>query len=365
MEIIVLSGINLFEGGTLSIYLDCLECLVQNRIYEKYRVIAFVHDKTKFEKFSENIEFIELPKSRKKYLYRLFYEYIYFFFFSLKRKVTYWISLHDMTPNVIAKKRYVYCHNPSPFLKNPEMIKKYSRNLYNMSKFYKYLYRINIKKNDAVIVQQVWMREKFVEMYRVKNVIVAIPEVKETPVINIGEKEFQKEKYTFIYASYPRAFKNFEVICEAAILLKNCKEKFEILLTIDGSENAYSKMLYEKYKDAESIKWMGIQTREQIFELYDKSDCMIFPSKLETWGLPISEYKNTGKTLLVADLPYAYETVGKYDKACFFNVDDPKQLAAYMRDFMNDNMSYAETQENIIDQPCARNWKQLFELILH
>ena len=45
-----------------------------------------------------------------------------------------------------------------------------------------------------------------------------------------------------------------------------------------------------------------------MYEKYNKIDCLIFPSKLETWGLPISEFMAFDKPMLIADLPYAHET---------------------------------------------------------
>lgn len=363
METMVLSGINLFEGGTLSIYLDCLDYLLEKKLYQRFHIIAFVHKKSLFQKYESYVELIELPKSRKNYIFRIYYEYIYFYFFSLSRDITYWISLHDMTPNVRTKKLYTYCHNPAPFMENPKSVKKYSKNIYNMARYYKYIYKINIKKNNAVIVQQEWLRDRFCKMFGIENVIVATPNIVKN---NVGKDVpiRQTEGSSFIYASYPRAFKNFEVICEAAKILENAGEKFEVLLTIEGNENSYSRELYKRYHDIESVKWIGIKTREQIFDLYEQIDCMIFPSKLETWGLPISEYKNTGKTLMVADLAYAHETVGKYEKACFFDADNPQQLAKLMGDFIKNRLVYSETKEVVFKKPYAKNWNELFELIL-
>lgn len=364
METIVLSGINLFEGGALSVYKDCLDSMMNLKLYEKYSIVAFVHNKDDFIKYRLKVEIIELPNSRRHYLWRLYYEYVYFFFYSLNRKVDYWISLHDITPNVLAKKRFVYCHNPSPFLEKPELIKDISKNLYYMSKYYKYLYSINIRKNNAVIVQQVWLRNELVKMFRLENVIVSLPEISKNVSGNPENREKSNDKFIFVYASYPRAFKNFEIICEAVKLIAKKNNDFEVVLTINGSENAYSKMLYEKYKDIETINWVGLMTREKVFEIYHQSDCMIFPSKLETWGLPISEYKETGKPLLVADFPYAHETVGDYDKVCFFNAYSPEQLAQYMMDLMNNKLEFHKSKRVSIDEPYARNWDELFKMIL-
>ena len=60
---------------------------------------------------------MEFKDSKKSYLKRLYYEYIYFKKLSEKLKPYLWLSLHDMTPNVVADKKVVYCHNPMMFYK--------------------------------------------------------------------------------------------------------------------------------------------------------------------------------------------------------------------------------------------------------
>lgn len=116
MSNFVISGINLLDGGALSVYYDLLDEVLKNEWYKKYNIIALVADKKLFRKYENYIEIIEFKKSKKNWLFRLYYEYIYFKIFSKKNNVDVWLSLHDTTPNVIAKKRYVYCHNATPFI---------------------------------------------------------------------------------------------------------------------------------------------------------------------------------------------------------------------------------------------------------
>jgi hypothetical protein len=66
----------------------------------------------------------------------------------------------------------------------------------------------------------------------------------------------------------------------------------------------------------------------------------------------------------VSDLPYARETVGKYDKACFFNPDDLERLTALMRDFMQGKTVYDETAEVKYKEPFVQNWNELVEYLL-
>ncbi|GFI49087.1 glycosyltransferase Gtf1 [Lachnospiraceae bacterium] len=363
MKTLILSGINLFEGGPLSIYYDFLDTILKLNMDKDFKIICFVHKKSLFYKYDNRVELIELPDSRNSYLKRLWYEYVYFHRYSLKEEIDIWISLHDITPRVKAKEIYTYCHNPSPFMKKDLSKIKYSITNVAFSFFYKYLYRINIKAATAIIVQQDWMRNEFLELYPIKNVIVARPNIK----IDYEFKTQKKvtEKTVFVFASFPRYFKNFEVICEACKLLKS--DTYEVLLTLDGSENSYSKFLIKKYGDIRTIKWIGLQKREQLFEIYNQADCFIFPSVLETWGLPISEFKTTGKPMILADLPYAHETLGTYEKVLFFEPNDSHQLRRLMLKIIEnkDNIEYEGQIEKDAANPYASNWNELLSIIIN
>lgn len=359
---IIVSGINLFEGGPLSVYKDFLNAAVDNGYHEKYNITCFVHKKSLFNEFEDKVEFIEFPKSRKSYFYRLYYEYFYFKKYSKNKDVYIWLSLHDITPRVKTTKQFTYCHNPSPFHKTSIKNIKYSFKTVMFSFFYKWLYRINISKNTNVIVQQNWIRDEFEKMYRIKNVIVSRPTFKISNKINndiLNNKIFQ-----FIYPVYPRYFKNFEVICKACeIVEKSNSANFKVVFTIDGTENRYSKMLKRKYGHLKSIDWIGLQSRESVFELYNKSNALIFSSKLETWGLPISEFKLTERPIIFSDLPYSYETLGTYEKGISFDFNNPNELANIIVNTVNGTQKYKKYVEEEVDDPFYENWKDLLNHI--
>ena len=365
---IVLSGINLIEGGPLTVYEECIRC-IEKYFLENYEIVALVHNRELFSEFDSRIKFIEFMDSKKSYLKRFYYEYFYFKRLSKKLKPYLWFSLHDMTPNVVTDKRAVYCHNPIIFydVKRKDMINEFK--MFMFSKFYKYIYKINIKKNNFVVVQQDWIRKRFKKIFKIKNVVVAHPNV----VIddsNNNCKNTKIVKNSFLYPSFPRIFKNFEVICKAVEILENKNiENFKVYLTIDGSENIYSKEIVEKYGRLKCIEFIGLQTRENLMKYYSKIETVIFPSKLETWGLPISEAKAFGKNIILADLEYAHETLGTYEKVMFFGPDDAEKLAEKMEMLINDdenmkNIEFDGNFEKNIEKPFCKNWKELFDILL-
>lgn len=358
--IIVVSAINLFEGGPLTILKECLEYLSEN-LCDQFKIVALVHD-IKLVNI-KNIEYIAYPKSRKSWFFRVYYEYFHFIFLSKRIKPYIWLSLHDITPNVTADIRAVYCHNSSPFYPFSFRALLYSYQVALFSIFYKFLYRINIKKNNFVIVQQDWMRKEFLKMFGLKNVVVAYPSIVQPSFPEVQIKTLPKT--VFIYPAFARVFKNFEIVAEAAKLLHGeGRTDFEVVFTIDSFSNKFARHIVSVYKDVPVISFAGCRSRDEIYRMYQQASCLIFPSKLETWGLPITEAKQFKLPMLLADLPYARETVGSYDRVKFFDPDDHMQLAEYMKSVIDGTMVYPGSKAECIQSPFARNWGELFKILL-
>ncbi|MCX5668690.1 MAG: glycosyltransferase, partial [Candidatus Omnitrophica bacterium] len=227
--------------------------------------------------------------------------------------------------------------------------------------FYRYLYAINIKKNNFVILQQDSLRKRFRQLTGVSNIIVAHPGISS----GIKVSSLSGDENIFFYPAFPRVFKNLEVICRAAeILLKEGISNFQVVFTVSGTENRYSKYIYNSFKHIKNIKFLGIQSRDKVLELYRRASCVIFPSKLETWGIPITEAKLFSKPILLANLEYAYETLGTYDKVKFFNPNDFQQLAALMKGLINKTVVFEKIEAKVIPPPFSQSWKELFDILL-
>ena len=367
MKTIVVSAVNLNVGGTLTILRGCLEFLSRLAATGEYRIVALVH-KMELAQF-EGVEYVELQWPKKTWVNRLWCEYVSMRRISKKLSPVYlWLSLHDTTPNVCAERRAVYCHNPFPFYewKWRELLFNYKIVLFSWFSYF--IYRINIHKNDKVVVQQKWLREEFLKLFKLESpkVIVAPPEnkKKEPRTDNI---EF--EQFTFLFPSSANLHKNFETLCEAVKLLEGevGVNKFKAVMTIDVEANRYTKWLKEKWGDVESIDFAGFMTKEKLYGYYQSVDALVFPSKVETWGLPITEFMEASgdKPMLLADLPYAHETAAGASKVGFFNPNDPVELKNKMKDLLKNDISALEAVPKLeIEGPKADSWKELFEILL-
>lgn len=128
------------------------------------------------------------------------------------------------------------------------------------SLFTRFAYLINIHRNKFLIVQAEWLRDGFSKMFGVPKgrFIVCPPEQKK---VAYNKMEIEHNVFTFIFVSTPDCHKNFETLCEAAKALEHKigVGKFNVVLTIKGDENRYSKYLI-KYEDIR--KAMGAAAKE-------------------------------------------------------------------------------------------------------
>jgi len=197
---IVVSAVNICDGGALTILKDAIISFDKSANKEDKLHFLVSSPKVHSDIPTKNITFHYFPKSKKSWLARIFFEYIYFYFLSKRIMPDAWLSLHDITPNVIAKKRYVYCHNPSIFLDFPIRDIQLDPKQFLFSTFYKYLYKININKNHRVITQQAWLAEEFSKIYNLDNLLVS-PRIHRTRTLESPYRPLQtiqKKSHAFI-----------------------------------------------------------------------------------------------------------------------------------------------------------------------
>ena len=359
---IVLSGVNVREVGALSVFRDALATLAREH-GDRYEIVALVTRRELFD--ITGVTYFEYPRIMHSYLARVHFEYWSSREISARLKPRLWLSMHDMTPNVSAEVRAVYCHNPSPFYRPTisEFFLDWRFGLFTL--FYRFLYRINIHANDYVIVQQDWMRKSFMRLYGVRNVIVAHPVVNLPNPVETLAGGAAARPYRFFYPTFPRTYKNPELCLKAArILERRGFNEFELWLTLDASVNKYASRVVKEFADVRSARWLGQLSRERVFELYAEADCLLFPSRLETWGMPITEMRSFGKPILAADLPYAHESAAGYHKVRFFEPGDAEQLADLMRQAATAQPIFGKAPEAAIAEPYAGNWSELWALLL-
>ena len=281
-------------------------------------------------------------------------------------EVDLWFSLHDTTPRVTAKRQAVYCHTSFPFMKPTMRDVWMDAKIPLFTLFTRFAYRINVKKNRYLVVQTAWMREGLSKLihFPTERIIVSPPAFSAS-----GRQEAAPADPLplFLYPSTPDCHKNFETLCRAARELekRGWQGKFRVVITVQGAENRYARWLKKKYGTVSSIDFHGFMTKEELYACYEKSACLVFPSRIETWGLPISEFLPLGKPMILADMPYAHETAAGAGSVAFFDGRDAAALASCMEEILrNARIHFGPVGEKAIEEPLAVGWDALFKKLL-
>ncbi len=330
-RVIVVSAVNIRKGGTLTILRECLQYLSQQ---EGLKVYALVHKQQLCD--YPGITYLEFPWTIKSWGRRLWCEYVTMHRVSLEiekkegQEIDTWLSLHDTTPRVKARHQEVYCHTSFPFLKWKARDLVMDPKIPLFAMFTRFAYRINIHRNNCLIVQQEWFRNGLSRItgYPKEKIRVIPPKVS---VEGVVPETIVSDVPMFLYVSTADCHKNFETLCQAARLLE--KEvgtgKFRVVLTISGEENRYARWVKKHWGDVRSVEFKGFMKREKLYGYYKAATCFVFPSRVETWGLPITEYSLlNGGRMLLADLPYAHGVAE--GKGVYFPATDPVRLKELM-----------------------------------
>jgi len=358
---IIISAVNIVEGGPLTVLRECLYAAV-DLLAEEYNVVALVNSSDLLD--ISGINFLAIPGAKKSWAKRLYWEWFGFRQICTKLRPVFWLSLHDITPRITGCPQAVYCHNPSPFYKSTLEEAYLSPAFYAFSCFYYSLYSFFIRRNKWVIVQQDWLRSEFLSRTPGLPIVLSYPSVS-CSTTSALIKSASRQSIKFLYPALPRVFKNIQTLCLAAQALVDAGTfEFEIILTITGHENKYSRHIYSRFNHLRPIKFLGPQTREQMTALYSNCDVLVFPSKLETWGLPITEAKAFSMPLFVSDLPYARETVGDYANVSFFSPLSSTLLASLMTAYINKSWLPSGNKSNILPAPFAHGWASLWSFLV-
>jgi len=278
----------------------------------------------------ENVRVLNFPWVKKSWFHRLYFDRFVAHKIVEQYKADEVVSLQNVIVERVRCKQTLYLHQSLPFAE-----KRY-RILENF-KFWVYQNLISrmifksIRKADTVIVQTEWMKDACVQKVGVSLDKFEVIQ----PNVNIEVKKSYKQEnennILFFYPSNAFVYKNHKVIVEAARLLKQQGiDNYNIVFTLKGDENGNIKKIYDVVKANNlPIRFIGQISLEEVYEYYCKS-ILIFPSYIETFGLPLLEAKIHGAPILASDCAFAHEILKNYDKVQFFNAVNSEELSEEM-----------------------------------
>lgn len=279
---------------------------------------------------SENIKVIRVPWVKKSWLHRLWYDSFCAKKLVLQHEIDLVFSMQNMPIEGVGCPQIVYLHQSLQFSPmNYSFWKKEERLFWIRKNIICNIMKKRLKYADSIIVQTRWMKEATQEWLKDQHKKIEVIPPRMDYRYSLIEN-VDREAELFIYPAGDGIHKNHKLIIKACEILKTKGIAYKVLFTMDVNESKYANELYlEVEKKGLNICFVGLLDGEEIMRLYQKAT-LIFPSYIETFGLPLLEAKSVNGVVLCSDLPFSHEILNEYENAYFFDTMNEKQLADYM-----------------------------------
>lgn len=252
-----------------------------------------------------------------------------------KYKVDKVVSYQNMLIPFVKVPQTLYLQQSLPFI-NKRFTLRESKRLWLYQNVICKLVINSVKKATEIIVQTHWMEKACIEKYNIPSDRIVV----QPPRISVNERykyvHTVESKKTFFYPASDLLYKNHKVIIDACLKLKlqNINE-YRVFFTLKGDENEHISGLKEDcIRNQLNIEFIGHLNREKVYDFYCKS-ILLFPSYVETFGLPLLEAKLVGAPIIASDMPFSHEILDNYDQVTYFEAFDSDKLAYLMMILIN------------------------------
>ena len=229
----------------------------------------------------------------------------------------------------------IYYHQPFPvFPQKWSLFKKQETLFFLYKHIYSYFVSRSIHQNVYFVVQIPFMKEAFLNRFKIskEKVYVIPPEVRTIDYENVSQMQFTDGKRHFIYPATPLLYKNHKLLLQALQLLKERNfalfQRIKLHFTLKENNPLGLKDLARSWGVDEAIVFEGVLPFQQLLSYYKSMDALLFPSYIETFGLPLLEAAGAGIAIVASDLPYAHDVIGEYEGVSFVNYEDADAWAS-------------------------------------
>ena len=342
------------KSGALSILIDFYNSIKSSDLYKKYHFIFVLSTVTLLP--NNFITVLSFPWIKKSWFHRLFFDYFVSPRIVKKYRINKILSLQNTILPVKNIDQILYLHNALPFC---DFKYKFFKNNYLW--IYQNIIGLFIKKSvreaKRIIVQTESMKNRVVSQLNIDSKLVfVIP-----PKVNLKhDKKFLfynlEKPITFFYPATAFDFKNHFYILKASKLLKEKKINHRIIFTLRKNDNKLTKKLYKLVQDEElNVDFIGYIDRNKLSQYYNCS-ILLFPSRIESFPLPLIEAMIHKSIILASNLDFSREVLKNYKNAYFFDLENPNELTDIMEkiivskiELIEDKSFYINDSSSIMD----------------
>lgn len=353
-----------FSGyGTLTVYTQFLEALNSGCRDDNYHL--FVADWMP-KPSMRNVSYHVIKK--RKGIHRIWFDFIGFKLLSKKIGVK-WdvvVSLQGVPAIYDRRVRSItYFHQALPLYKYPIAINdRFAKTYYMYHYVYPLYVKLLLKYTDFMAVQTNVIKKKFSQKFKYDEdkIGVFFPNSEMPSNIEGTCDRINNNYINFIFPGTANTYKEHLTLVKALLIIKekypSYLNRFKIHFTAKESDNT-ELFNFIKSKGFENVFcFQGTMPHDDLLRMYKSCDGLLFPSVIETVGLPLLEAANFGLPVIANDIDFVHEVLIGYKGIEFVTLHDYNSWAKHI-------ISIIDTPQKFNPYRKDNNnaWERFFDLI--
>jgi glycosyltransferase involved in cell wall biosynthesis len=316
------------------------EVLSDSSLHPDHSFDFYVSQTTLMSYKSSNVNITVLPWVKKSWLHRLYFEFYYLSKIIKSGNYDVIVSLQNVLFLKDNKaKSVVFIHQSLQYLtKIPNILTLEGLKILARKYLIGPLIHYSAAKADVTIVQSNWMRAELIKRGLVDEGRVKTISHSFTALNNSVDRYRGFKFQEFVYPAAAGALKNHMFILDSMIELQQRGLNPKVYFTFRASENQTARKLFRMIQRYHlNIKLIGRLEREELLTfMSDKT--ILFPSLIETFGLPLYEAMSIKAPIIALDRAYSREALENYSDAYF--VDRVEDQVKIMKSVLDDEVEY-------------------------
>jgi len=352
---IVVNASALRAGGALTILQQFIEAIPN----DEFEYLVFVDESVNIKHKKNNLQIVSTNVLS-------FYKRFIWDAFGLKNWLRHngifpiaSISLQNTNFRLDVKcPNYIYYHQPLPLFNFKwNILKANERALWFYKNIYPFFVKLFINSKTQIFVQLDFIKEGFIKKYDFpsERIHVVFPK-NEIPIFDENYNILiQQNKVNLFYPATAVFYKNHNLLFKSALLIdKQLTKKIVVYFTISETDVDLPKNL----TNIEFV-FLGKVSYNEVLWMFKHVDVLLFPSYIETLGLPLIEAAYFGLPIIASNLPYANEVLDGYSGVTYVDYDDPLAWGSEILRIA----SAKNTKFKSFNKQNVKSWPELFRLI--
>lgn len=348
-------------GGLYTIVDQFLQSI---RTYDNQNKYYIFVSNNKFDKYNNgNINVIRVNK--KGWIKRFYWDA-----FGLKA----WARNNNIIPDKIVSlqntpvrfpniPQIIYLHTSIPFINYRwKITRKNNRKMWFYKNIYPFFIKLFLNQDCELIVQANWLKKSILKEFSIHEEYIHVikPNVKIN--IDVAPLDNKTDNSTiFFYPALDYIYKNHLTILKSLEKIKSnhnsIYKKMKVIFTLDNNSWVYQEACKLKIEDC--ISFVGNLSFKEVLKYYSQANVVLFPSYIETFGLPLIEAAYFNKNIICSNEEYAKEALSSYRGVSYVNAFDTD---TWVRQIIN-SLENSEDTFEFHYKDNVDSWKLFFDLI--